>query len=53
MLKNIKNANYFSILEYVLFQLQRVTINFTKNNKIKENDIRNEVVAELDAALNE
>ena len=53
LLKKIKKTKYSSILEYVLFQLQRATINFTKNNKIKENDTRNEVVSELDAALNE
>ena len=53
IIKNIKNTKYSNILEYVLFQLQRVTINFTKNNRIEENNTRNEVIAELDAALNE
>ena len=53
LLKNIKNTKYSNILEYVLFQLQRVTITFTKNNKIHEDNTRNEIVAELDAALNE
>merc|ERR1712215_6392 len=53
LLKKIKKTKYSNILEYVLFQLQRATINFTKNNKIEENDTRNEVVSELDDALNE
>merc|ERR1712236_84426 len=53
LLKKIKKTKYSSILEYVLFQLQRATINFTKNNKIEENNTRNEVVSELDEALND
>ena len=53
ILKNIKNTKFSDILEYVLFQLQRVTITFTKNNKIHEDNTRNEIVAELDAALSE
>ena len=53
ILKNIKNTKFSDILEYVLFKLQRVTISFTKNNKICEDNTRNEIVAELDAALNE
>merc|ERR1712215_380326 len=53
LLTKIKKTKYSNILEYVLFQLQRATINFKKNNKIEENDTRNEVVSELDAALNE
>ena len=40
-------------MEYVLFQLQRATINFTKKNKIEENNTRNELVSELDEALND
>merc|ERR1712215_141662 len=53
LLNKIKKTNYSNILEYVLFQLQRATINFTKNNKIEENNTRSEVVSKLDAALNE
>ena len=48
-----RNKNYAEILEYLLFQLQRSTINFTKQNKIEEDNTRNELVSELDLALNE
>merc|ERR1711867_50157 len=53
LLKKIKKTKYSNILEYVLFQLQRATINFTKKNKIEENNTRNELVSELDEALND
>merc|ERR1712215_102392 len=53
LLTKIKKTNYSNILEYVLFQLQRATINFTKKNKIEENNTRNELVSELDEALND
>ena len=53
ILKKIKTKKIADILEYVLFQLQRATISFMKNNKIKDDNTRNEIVAELDSALNE
>ena len=52
ILKKIKTKKFADILEYVLFQLQRVTISFMKNNKIEYDNTRNEIVAELDSALN-
>ena len=48
ILNKIKKKNYAEILEYILFQLHRKTINFTKINKIEADNSRNKVISKLD-----